>query len=186
MATLFDLGLIESFTPIFVFLLIWVVTYGTLELTSVLGKNKGLHAIVGLSAAILLAFSGKPQEIIKSMVPWFVLFFVFVLFLLVGMRFMFGNKGDNMLLEIMGKEKGAGWWVLIISVIIIGIAIALSVLFTRKDIFYCLVVDWALLGILLKRLADSTPVQSVVIITIVGMAFISAGIIAQIVRRKIY
>ena len=37
-----------------------------------------------------------------------------------------------------------------IAVIIVGIAITLSVLFTRKDIFYCLVVDWALLGILLK------------------------------------
>ena len=70
--------------------------------------------------------------------------------------------------------------------IIVGIAITLSILFTRKDIFYCMVVDWALLGILLKRLADSTPVQSVIIISIIGMVLISAGIIAQIVRKKVY
>jgi len=79
---------------------------------------------------------------------------------------------------------GEPFWA--VAVITVGIAITLSVLFTRKDIFYCLVVDWALLGILLKRFADSTPVQSVVVITIIGMVLISAGIITQIIRKKIY
>ena len=79
---------------------------------------------------------------------------------------------------------GEQFWA--VAVIIVGIAIALSVLFMRKDIFYCLVVDWALLGILLKRLADSTPVQSVIVISLIGMVLISAGIVAQIVRKKVY
>jgi len=79
---------------------------------------------------------------------------------------------------------GEPFWA--ITVIIVGIGITLSVLFTRKDIFYCLVVDWSLLGILLKRLADSTPVQSVIITTIVGLVIITAGVIIQLVRRKVY
>jgi len=80
---------------------------------------------------------------------------------------------------------GEQFWA--VAVIIVGIAIALSILFTRRDIFYCLVVDWALLGILIKRLAvETTPDQSVIIITIVGLVFITAGIIMQIIRRKIY
>jgi len=74
-----------------------------------------------------------------------------------------------------------------VAVIIVGIAIALSVLFTRKDIFYCLVVDWAVLGILLKRLSDTTMAdQNVVIVTIAGLALITGGVIAQLVRRKVY
>ncbi len=73
-----------------------------------------------------------------------------------------------------------------VAVIVVGIAIALSVLFTRKDIFYSLVVDWALLGILLKRLAATTPAQSVVIVTIVGLAVITGGVITQLVRKKVY
>ncbi|HJX69291.1 MAG TPA: hypothetical protein VJ406_03620, partial [Dehalococcoidia bacterium] len=73
-----------------------------------------------------------------------------------------------------------------VAVIIVGIAIALSVLFTRKDIYYCLVVDWALLGILLKRLSATTPAQSVVVITIVGLVLISGGIIAQMIRKRAY
>lgn len=74
-----------------------------------------------------------------------------------------------------------------VAVIIVGIAIALSVLFTRKDIYYCLVVDWALLGILLKRLSDTTTsAQSVVVVTIVGLVLITGGVIAQLIRKKVY
>ncbi len=91
-----------------------------------------------------------------------------------------------LLVNIGWNAWGLGEQFWAVAVIIVGIAIALSVLFTRKDIFYSLVVDWALLGILLKRLSDATPVQSVVIVTIVGMALISVGIVAQLVRRKVY
>jgi hypothetical protein len=90
------------------------------------------------------------------------------------------------LVNINWNTFGLGEQFWAVAVIIVGIAIALSILLTRKDIFYCLVVDWALLGILLKRLADSTPVQSVIIISIIGMALISVGIIAQIVRKRVY
>ena len=90
------------------------------------------------------------------------------------------------LVDINWNTFGLGEQFWTVAVIIVGIAIALSILLTRKDIFYCLVVDWALLGILLKRLADSTPVQSVIIISIIGMALISVGIIAQIARKRVY
>ena len=73
-----------------------------------------------------------------------------------------------------------------VAVIVVGIAIALSVLLRRQDICYCLVVDWALLGILLKRLADHDPVQSVVVVTIVGLVIITIGILVQLVRKKVY
>jgi hypothetical protein len=80
---------------------------------------------------------------------------------------------------------GEQFWA--VAVIIVGIAIALSVLFTRKDIFYCLVVDWALLGILLKRLSPAeVRVQSVVVVTIVGLVLLTTGVIAQLVRKKVY
>jgi len=92
-----------------------------------------------------------------------------------------------LLVNINWNAWGLGEQFWAVAVIIIGIAIALSVLFTRKDIFYCLVVDWALLGILLKRLSVTTvPDQSVVVVTIVGLALISGGVIAQLVRKKVY
>ena len=92
-----------------------------------------------------------------------------------------------LLVDLNWDTFGLGQQFWAVTVIIVGIAIALSFLFTRKDIYYCLVVDWALLGILLKRLSDNTvPDQSVVSVTIAGLAIITIGVIVQLVRRKAY
>jgi len=92
-----------------------------------------------------------------------------------------------LLVDVNWNAFGLGEQFWAVAVIIVGIAIALSILFTRKDIFYCLVVDWALIGILIKRLAvETAPAQSVIVITIVGLVLITVGIIIQIIRKKIY
>jgi hypothetical protein len=92
-----------------------------------------------------------------------------------------------LLVDINWNTWGLGEEFWAVAVIIVGIAIALSVLVTRKDIYYCLVVDWALAGILMKRLSVTTvPDQSVVVITIVGLVLISASVGAQLVRKKVY
>jgi hypothetical protein len=76
------------------------------------------------------------------------------------------------------------WTVLLI---IIGILLGLVMLFSRRDIFYTLVVDWAVLGILLKRMAaDSNATQGVIITSIAGICLLALGIIVQIVRGKVY
>ncbi len=80
---------------------------------------------------------------------------------------------------------GDQFWAVV--VIAVGIAIALAVLFTRQDIFYSLVVDWALLGILIKRMAiDTMPAQGVITIAIIGIALVTVGIAFQIIRRAVY
>ena len=92
-----------------------------------------------------------------------------------------------LLVDVNWNTFGLGEQFWAVVVIVVGIVIALSILLIRRDVFYCLVVDWALLGILLKRLAVETiPDQSVVVITIVGMVLVTVGIIIQVVRRKIY
>jgi hypothetical protein len=74
-----------------------------------------------------------------------------------------------------------------IAVLITGIVISLIILFNRRDIFYPLVVDWALFGILIKSLTvDELPVQSIITVVIIGMTVISVSIIMQIIRRKVY
>ena len=76
------------------------------------------------------------------------------------------------------------WTVLVMTV---GIALGLAVVFYRRDIFYGLVIVWAFLGILIKRLTvDVRPVQSVVAAAVAGMVLVTAGIVVQLARRKIY
>ena len=92
-----------------------------------------------------------------------------------------------LLVNINWNTWGLGEQFWAVAVIIVGIAIAISILFTRKDIYYCLVVDWALLGILIKRLSVTTVrAQSVVVVTIVGLVLITGGVIAQLIRKKVY
>jgi hypothetical protein len=82
---------------------------------------------------------------------------------------------------------GLGEQLWTVAVIIVGIAIALAILIRRRDPYYCLVIDWALLGILLKRFAASaSPEWEVINIVIAGMVLITLGIVVQAVRKKIY
>jgi hypothetical protein len=74
-----------------------------------------------------------------------------------------------------------------IIMIAIGIVLGLIMLFSRRDIFYALVVDWAVLGILVKRTSDAaTPAKGVIAITIIGLCLLTLGVLAQIARRKVY
>jgi hypothetical protein len=74
-----------------------------------------------------------------------------------------------------------------IVMIAVGTVLALWVLFSRRDIFYALVVDWAVLGILLKRAAaDRAPAPGVILASIVCLAAMTLGIIIQIARSRVY
>jgi hypothetical protein len=76
------------------------------------------------------------------------------------------------------------WAVVMIG---IGIVLGLIMLFSRRDIFYALVVDWAVFGIFLKRTAaTATPARAVIIASIIGICLLTLGILAQIARRKVY
>jgi hypothetical protein len=92
-----------------------------------------------------------------------------------------------LLVDVKWNTFGLGEQFWAITVIIVGVGITLVTLIKRKDIFYCLVVNWALLGILIKRLnVDTVPDQGVIVMTIIGLALVTVGIITQIIRRKVY
>ena len=76
------------------------------------------------------------------------------------------------------------WAVVMMAV---GILLGIVSLFYRKDIFYALVIDWAFLGILLKRMAvDGSAAQAVVATSIIGMCLLTLGVVTQIARGKVY
>ena len=128
MATPINIGLLESFSPVFVFIFVFAISYAVLGLTGVLGKdNKNIHGIVAFCIAIFLSLSVRPKAIITDMVPWFALVIVFFMFLMLAMRFVFGEKGDRMMINVLGSESGAGWWVFIAIIGILIISLSSSV-----------------------------------------------------------
>jgi hypothetical protein len=69
----------------------------------------------------------------------------------------------------------------------IGIVLALGMVRVRGDIYYALVVVWALLGILLKRTADgAVAAPAVVVSAVVGIVLVSAVIVLQVARGTVY
>jgi hypothetical protein len=76
------------------------------------------------------------------------------------------------------------WTIVMVAV---GIALGLLFVFYRKDIFYTLVVDWAVLGILIKRTSvGGGTAQGVVVISVIGICVLTLGILAQLLRRRVY
>jgi hypothetical protein len=69
----------------------------------------------------------------------------------------------------------------------IGTVLALLVLFQRKDLFYALVVDWAVLGILIKRASvNRSSAQGIIITSIICISTITIAVLIQIIRGKVY
>jgi hypothetical protein len=69
----------------------------------------------------------------------------------------------------------------------VGTALALLVLFLRRDLFYALVVDWAVLGILLKRTAEPrTSAPGVSTAALVSLCILTVAIIVQLARGRVY
>ena len=76
------------------------------------------------------------------------------------------------------------WAVFMVAV---GILLGLVMLFYRKDIFYAIVIDWAFLGILLKRTSvDGSAAHAVSVASIIGMCLLTFGVVMQIARGKVY
>lgn len=73
------------------------------------------------------------------------------------------------------------------AMIAAGVLIGLAVLFSRRDIFYCLVLVWALLGIVLKRQSAGDPLGAgVPLAALAGLALLGLGVLVQVVRKKVY
>lgn len=85
--------------------------------------------------------------------------------------------------DLFGIEEQV-WAIVMITV---GILLGLLFLFYRKDIFYTLTINWAVLGILLKRMAvDRDATQGIIITSIIGLCVLTAAIVVQIARGKVY
>jgi hypothetical protein len=130
MATPLDMSLLESFSGLFLFVMVYAIVYAILGLTKVLGDDKKtINAIVALCFAVFVSFSSKPNQIISTMIPWVAMVIVLIMFLLLAMRFMFGAKeGDDVLFAVLGNTKSsAGWWIFLAIMGIFLVALSSSV-----------------------------------------------------------
>lgn len=88
-------------------------------------------------------------------------------------------------LNLDGFGTSATVWT--ISVIAVSIILAPLFLIQFRDIFYALVIDWALLGIYLQRTAEGTAlVTPITVLAIIGIIVITLAAIIAIMKRRVY
>ena len=87
------------------------------------------------------------------------------------------------LVHVGWNRFGASQELWTVVVLIVAALITLAVLFTRNDLFFALVILWAFLGILIKRLAvDSPPSRAVIATLAASMAVIAVVLLLRIPR----
>ncbi|HOI18535.1 MAG TPA: hypothetical protein PLX15_01585 [Candidatus Woesearchaeota archaeon] len=124
MATLLDFGFIANFSPLFTFIIVFVLTYVVLGLLKVGDKailegKSGLTAIIAFTLAILFSISPNMSKLIEQMAPGFVLFIVFLMFVLITMSTIGLGKSDLIgLFGSDGSTKGMTWLVIIVCLVI--------------------------------------------------------------------
>ena len=74
------------------------------------------------------------------------------------------------------------------TVLVLLVAVILGAIFTLKnqDIFYTLVVIWAFIGILSKRLTADITYTSIISTVLIGIIFLSILVLYKIVKKDIY
>ncbi len=118
MASLLDVGLLEGFDLLFVFLLIIVLVFALLQKFNVLGKEKtGLNWLIAVAIGFLAVLSPKVIELVKFIAPWFVLLFLFLVLLL--MTFQILGAKDTDFQRVLNKDTAIGWTIVGIGIVII-------------------------------------------------------------------
>jgi hypothetical protein len=85
MATFLDLTLIEGFSRVFIFFIVWVIAYGALETVEIFGEQSSLNALLAFATALLSVFSTRAVTFIEFVVPWFSVLAVGMFFFLLAL-----------------------------------------------------------------------------------------------------
>ncbi len=116
MANPLDVTLLSKFSIVFSMIFVFLIVYAGLSITSILGKNHALNGLIALVAALLLLFAPSVSLVINTMVPWFIVFLIFIFLLLLLFRFMGQSEKD--IIEAMSKYKVIGYVIIVLSVIV--------------------------------------------------------------------
>lgn len=119
MATLMDISLLEYFGSIFLFLMIFAVTYGLLTMSKMFkdvpGKN-AIYAIMSLALSFFVVMFKPAAAVIKVMVPWVTILVIFVFLVLFVVKTF--NQDDSLVSKLI-YDKGVYWTIITIFIIIV-------------------------------------------------------------------
>jgi hypothetical protein len=111
-----DTGLLNFFSPLFLFILIFAIVYAMMQWSKLFGDNKVLHAIIavmiGLFGSLL---SPSARSMIEYIIPWFTFLIIFGVMIIIIFK-MFGVSDSSLTFAV--KSSGVMWTILIIAIVI--------------------------------------------------------------------
>jgi hypothetical protein len=122
MATILDVGLLEFFTPIFVFVLVFSLVYALLSKTKMLSESAGVNGTIAVIIGLLLLIVPEAREVITIFTPWFTLFIILVIFIF--LFFMALGVKEKSLLHVATQNNAFITFAIAIIVIIFLIALS--------------------------------------------------------------
>lgn len=112
-----DVGLLQYFSPIFSFILIFTLVYAVLQFTKLLGNNKVVHATLALVVGAFFLFTPNASGVIMFITPWFTVLFIIIVFMLISFK-IFGAT-DDQIRGVISNWGGLQWLIGIIGIVII-------------------------------------------------------------------
>lgn len=120
MATVLDLGLLQYFTPVFVFFFVFVILWALLEKTRFFGENKFANLAIAMCLSFLFIFIPELTTFVSILTPWFIVLMIFLIFLV--LIFLFMGVDPTKVANLFGSNETVIWTILILSIMIFGYA----------------------------------------------------------------
>lgn len=118
MATFVDISIIQNFSTVFTFILVFVIIYGLLQTVKLLGEDKGgLHALIAVIIAFLVSISAGISTFVQTFTPWFTVIILVIFFILFAVK-LFGVSNDDILAGFK-KKNSILTWILILTAVIV-------------------------------------------------------------------
>lgn len=121
MATVLDISLLKLIAPIFSFIFIFTLVYAVMDKFKLVGDNKGIHAAIAFSIAMVFMFAGDAIKFVNFITPWFIIMLVVGLFII--SFFVFFGVSTKTIGEQVMTDPRVVWTIIIISIIILFVSI---------------------------------------------------------------
>ncbi len=119
MASFMEFGLLQYFSKIFLFLLIFTSVFALLEKSGLMGEGKkSLNSIISLVIAIFVVASKGASTFIIYILPWFFIL-ALVVFFFIFIAKMFGQNDENIRWAFSWSNTPIITWVIIFVVLIL-------------------------------------------------------------------
>lgn len=118
MATILGSGASAEFViTTVVFIFVFAVLYALISKIELFGENKAVHILIAFSSSLLILFIPEAKELINYMTPWFIIFLILIIFMLLAVMTL-GIKHSEITDWLKNVSPGTTYTVVVIVLLI--------------------------------------------------------------------